>query len=276
MFAKARSGWQRKHVGRGRALDALWLALGRALIFRKIRERFGPHLRALICGSAPLAPDTQQFFLMFGIPVLQAYGLTETTGICTLDDPGVPVEPGYVGSVIAGIEMKLAENEEIVVRGPHIFSGYWNRPEETARVLQDGWFHTGDQGEVNVRGNWRISGRIKNLIILNSGHNIAPEPIEGKIAQLLPSAQQVVVVGNGRGYLCALVTGAIESAAIQAALDVVNPELPHYRQVRKFTIICDVFSPENGLLTANGKLRRDAINARYASEINAMYEARKP
>ncbi len=276
LFAKARSGWQRKHVGRGRALDALWLALGRALIFRKIRERFGPHLRALICGSAPLAPDTQQFFLMFGIPVLQAYGLTETTGICTLDDPGVPVEPGYVGSVIAGIEMKLAENEEIVVRGPHIFSGYWNRPEETARVLQDGWFHTGDQGEVNVRGNWRISGRIKNLIILNSGHNIAPEPIEGKIAQLLPSAQQVVVVGNGRGYLCALVTGAIESAAIQAALDVVNPELPHYRQVRKFTIICDVFSPENGLLTANGKLRRDAINARYASEINAMYEARKP
>ena len=272
LFAKARSAWQRQHAGRGSALDALWLAIGRALIFRKIRERFGPHLRALICGSAPLAPETQQFFLMLGIPVLQAYGLTETTGICTLDDPRVPVEPGYVGAAISGIEMKLAENEEIVVRGPHIFPGYWNRPEETARVVRDGWFHTGDQGEVNVRGNWRISGRIKNLIILNSGHNIAPEPIEEKIARFLPGAQQVVVIGNGRGYLCALITGTVESAAVQAALDAVNPELPHYRQIRKFTVVSEILSPENGLLTANGKLRRDAINARYASEINAMYD----
>ena len=211
---------------------------------------------------------------MLGIPVLQAYGLTETTGICTLDDPRVPVEPGYVGSVISGIEMKLGENEEIVVRGPHIFPGYWNRPEETARVLQDGWFHTGDQGEVNVRGNWRISGRIKNLIILNSGHNIAPEPIEEKIARMLPGAQQVVVVGNGRGYLCTLVTGTVEAATVQAALDAVNPELPHYRQVRKFTIVSDVFTPESGLLTAMGKIRRDAINARCASEINGMYDSK--
>ena len=274
LFTKARAAWQGQHVGRGRPFDPLWLALGRALIFRKIRERFGTHLRALICGSAPLAPETQQFFLMLGIPVLQAYGLTETTGICTLDDPRVPVEPGYVGTAITGIEMKLAENEEIVVRGPHIFPGYWNRPEETARVLQDGWFHTGDQGEVNVRGNWRISGRIKNLIILNSGHNIPPEPIEEKIARLLPAAQQVVVVGNGRGYLCALVTGELESAAVQVALDAVNPELPHYRQIRNFTVLREVLSPENGLLTANGKLRRDAINARCASEINAMYDSK--
>jgi long-chain acyl-CoA synthetase len=274
LFAQARSGWERQHVGRGRALDAFWLALGRGLIFRKIRERFGPHLRALICGSAPLAPETQQFFLMLGIPVLQAYGLTETTGICTLDDPRVPVDPGYVGSVISGIEMKLSENDEIVVRGPHIFPGYWNRPEETGRVVRDGWFHTGDQGEVNVRGNWRISGRIKNLIILNSGHNIAPEPIEEKIVRLLPAAQQVVVVGNGRGYLCALVTGAVESAAVQAALEAVNPELPHYRQVRNFTILWDAFTAESGLLTAMGKIRRDAINARYVAEINAMYDSK--
>jgi long-chain acyl-CoA synthetase len=276
LFAKARAAWQRRHAGRGRvrSLDAFWLTIGRGLIFRKIRERFGPNLRALICGSAPLAPETQRFFLMLGIPVLQAYGLTETTGICTLDDPRVPVEPGYVGSTISGIEMKLAENEEIVVRGPHIFAGYWNRPEETARVLHDGWFHTGDQGEVNVRGNWRISGRIKNLIILNSGHNIAPEPIEEKIARLLPGAQQVVVVGNGRGYLCVLATGGLEAAAVQAAIDAVNPELPHYRQVRNFAVLHEAFTPESGLLTAMGKIRRDAINARYASEINGMYDAK--
>ena len=272
LFANARDAWQRQHVGRGGASDAVWLALGRSLIFRKIRERFGPHLRALICGSAPLAPETQQFFLMLGILVLQGYGLTETTGICTLDDPRLPVEPGFVGSTIARIEMKIADNEEIVVRGPHIFPGYWNRPEETARVLHDGWFHTGDQGEVNVRGNWRIIGRIKNLIILNSGHNIAPEPVEEKIAQLLPGAQQVVLVGNGRGYLCALITGGIEPAAVQSALDTVNPGLPHYRQIRNFRVIHYPFTPENGLLTANGKVRRDAVNARYVAEINAMYD----
>jgi long-chain acyl-CoA synthetase len=275
LFAKAREAWQRQNSGRARATDGLWLALGRKLIFSKVKERFGPNLRALICGSAPLAPETQQFFLMLGIPVLQAYGLTETTAICTLDDPRLPVEPGYVGQAVRGIEMKIAENEEIVVRGPHIFSGYWNRPEETARVLRDGWFYTGDQGEVNSRGNWRIVGRIKNLIILNSGHNVPPEPIEDKIAQHLPAAQHVVIVGNGRGYLCALIAGAVEPQAAQSALDAVNPNLPHYRQVRNFTIVRDVFTPDNGLLTAMGKLRRDSINTRFTSEINSMYD-RKP
>jgi long-chain acyl-CoA synthetase len=274
MYTKARDAWQRRHAGRTTGLDNLWLGLGEKLIFRKIKERFGPNLRALICGSAPLAPETQQFFSMLGIPVLQVYGLTETTGICTMDDPRIPVEPGYVGPSVAGIEMHAGDNEEIVVRGPHVFPGYWNRPEESARVLQDGWFHTGDQGEVNVRGNWRIIGRIKNLIILNSGHNIPPEPIEEKIAQHLPAAQQVVIVGNGRGYLCALVTGALEPTAVQAALDSVNSGLPHYRQIRNFTVIRDAFTPDSGLLTTMGKLRRAAISARFASEIDAMYVRR--
>ena len=135
---------------------------------------------------------------MLGIPVLQVYGLTETTGICTLDDPR-HVEPGRVGPAISGIEMKLGENDEIIVRGPNIFPGYWNRPQETAKALRDGWFHTGDQGEVDGAGNWRIIGRIKNLIILGSGHNIAPEPIEEELLKNLPGAQQAVLVGNGRG-----------------------------------------------------------------------------
>jgi len=273
LFAQARDAWQRKNAGRGRALDSFWLAFGQKLIFSKIKERFGPHIRALICGSAPLAPETQQFFLMLGIPVLQAYGLTETTGICTMDDPCLPVEPGYVGVAIRGIEMKLGENEEIIVRGPHIFTGYWNRPEETKRVMQDGWFHTGDQAEVNVRGNWRISGRIKDLIILNSGHNIAPEPIEERLARYLPGAQHVVIVGNSHGYLCALVSGAVEAPAVRAALDAVNRELAHYRQIRNFALLPDVFTAENGMLTANGKLRRDAINKRYAADIDALYDA---
>jgi long-chain acyl-CoA synthetase len=272
---KSCAAWQRGKARSTSATDRLWLWLAKKLIFSKIKERFGRDLRALICGSAPLAPETQQFFQMLGIPVLQAYGLTETTGICAMDDPREPAEPGYVGSAIPGIEMKVGENEEIVTRGPHIFPGYWNRPQETARVLQDGWFHTGDQGERNARGKWRISGRIKNLIVLNSGHKVAPEPMEEKIARLLPAAQQVVIVGNGRGCLGALIAGRVEPAEVQAALDEVNRELPHYRQIRNFKLIGNAFTPESGLLTANGKLRRDAVSARFVSEINAMYEGRQ-
>lgn len=274
IFTRSQDAWQRKRVGRGSALDRLWLRAGEMLLFRAIRKRFGPNLRALICGSAPLAPETHQFFLMLGIPVLQAYGLTETTGICTLDDPRVPVEPGRVGFAVPGVEMKIGENEEILVSGPNIFAGYWNRPDETTRAMREGWFHTGDQGEVTVRGNWRITGRIKNLIILNSGHNIAPEPIEGAIGQHLPKAEQLVLVGNGRGYLCLLVAGGVERSAVQEALDRVNADLPHYRQVRNFVVASEPFTVENGMLTANGKLRRDAINERYAPQIEAMYGKR--
>jgi long-chain acyl-CoA synthetase len=271
VFRNARAAWHRKDKGQSRGLDAFWLLLGNSLIFSKIRERFGPYLRALICGSAPLAPETQQFFQMLGIPVLQAYGLTETTGICTMDDPRIPAEPGRVGEAIPGIEMIVGENDEIIVRGPNIFPGYWNRPEETAKVLKDGAFHTGDQGEANSRGNWRISGRIKNLIILNSGHNIAPEPIEEKIAQNLTGAPQVVIVGNGRGYLTLLVTGPVDNKTVQATIDSVNSELPHYRQIRNFTILHEAFTPESGLLTTMGKIKRDAINARFRDEIEQMY-----
>jgi len=271
VYRKAREAFQRKSEGQAQGADALWLFAAQKLIFSKIRGRFGPNLQGLVCGSAPLAPETQEFFTMLGIPIWQVYGLTETCGICTMDDPRMAAEPGRVGQAVQGIEMRRGENEEILVQGPNIFPGYWNRPEETARVWKDGWFRTGDQGEVNSRGNWRISGRIKNLIILNSGHNIAPEPIEEKIAQNLAGVQQVVVVGNGRGYLCALVTGSVEPKAVQAALDVVNSELPHYRQIRNFTIVREAFTPESGLLTANGKLRREAINAKYAEEIEQMY-----
>jgi long-chain acyl-CoA synthetase len=275
LFARARVGWQKKKSGNATVRDAIWLALGRRLIFSKIKARFGAYIRALICGSAPLTPETQEFFDMLEIPVLQVYGLTETTGICTMDDPRAPVEPGYVGPAVRGIEMKVVENQEIVVRGPNVFPGYWDRSEDTARALRDGWFHTGDQGKMNARGNWRISGRLKNLIILNSGHNVAPEPIEERIAAQLPEAQQVVLVGNGRGYLCALLTGNVDRAAVQSVLHSVNADLPHYRQIRNFAIVAEVFTPENGLLTANGKLRRDVIDAHLQQEIAAMYDITK-
>ena len=167
--------------------------------------------------------------------------------------------------------MKLGQNDEILVRGPNIFRGYWNRPEETAEALRDGWFHTGDQGEVNATGNWRIIGRIKNLIVLGSGHNIAPEPIEDELLRSMPGAQQTVLVGNGRGYLSVIVTGTVTRDQVQAAIDTANAQLPHYKQVRAFHIHAEPFSIDNGLLTANGKLKRDLITARLQDEIEEMY-----
>ena len=276
VYAKAKGAWIRRHEGKSRVGDGIWLALANRLVFPTIRKKMiGSNLRALICGSAPLNLETQLFFMMLGIPVLQGYGLTETTGLCTLDDPDGVVVAGRVGPAISGVEMKIAENAEIVARGPNIFPGYWGKPEEMAKVLRDGWFHTGDQGEVDGNGNWKIVGRIKNLIILGSGHNIAPEPIEDKILQELPDANQVVLVGNGRGYLAALVTGKVSGEKTQAALDVVNPGLPHYKQVRAFHLVEEAFTIESGLLTANGKLKRDLIAERFRKEIDAMYETSK-
>jgi long-chain acyl-CoA synthetase len=276
VYSKAKGAWVRQQESKALRGDAFWLGMAKRVVFPTIRKKMiGSKLRALICGSAPLSVETQLFFMMLGIPVLQVYGLTETTAICTMDDPDVRPLPGRVGPAISGVEMKIAENEEIVVRGPNIFPGYWQRPEETAKVLRDGWFHTGDQGEVDANGNWKIVGRIKNLIILGSGHNVAPEPIEDKILHELPGASQVVVMGNGRGYLVALIigSGSVTSDQAQAALDRVNLERPHYKQVRGFHLVSEPFTIESGLLTANGKLKRDMIAEKFRDEIDALYES---
>src|SRR5579863_3943902 len=140
---------------------------------------------------------------------------------------------------------------------------------------RDGWFHTGDQGEMDASGKWRIVGRLKNLIVLGSGHKIAPETIEDEIMRLLPGAQQVVVVGNGRGYLSAIVTGSVTREQVQAAVDAVNPHLPHYKQVHAFVLRAEPFSIDNGMLTANGKLKRDLISSRMKNEIEDMYQVRQ-
>ena len=275
IYSRAKGAWARKHDGGPKFLDSLWLKTANKIVFPTIRNKMlGANLKALICGSAPLSVETQLFFLMLGLPVLQVYGLTETTAICTMDDPH-HVIPGRVGPAISGIEMKLGDNDEIIVRGPNIFPGYWNRPEESAKVLRNGWFHTGDQGDKDGGGNWRIIGRIKNLIILASGHNIAPEPIEDELLEEIPGAQQVVLVGNGKGYLSAIVTGDLNHSVVQEAIDRVNPQLPHYKQVRAFHVRKEPFTIDNGLLTANGKLRRDLIAAELKNEIDELYAARQ-
>ncbi|HXN99260.1 MAG TPA: AMP-binding protein [Candidatus Acidoferrales bacterium] len=278
VFSRAQQGYLRQRNNSSRAFDSLWLSLAKRTMFPEIRKSIGAKLKALICGSAPLSIETQLFFVMLGIPVLQAYGLTETTAICTLDDP-LRAVPGRVGPAIPGLEMKLAENGEIVVRGPNVFSGYWQRPDATAKALVDRWFHTGDQGDVDEAGNWRITGRLKNLIILNSGHNIAPEPLEEELARHVQQAQRIILVGNQRSFLGALVaavsSNGLTDADIQFAIEQINGDLPHYKQIRAFVILPEPLSVENGLLTTNGKIKRDAIAARFAAEIEQLYQ-KKP
>lgn len=267
IFANAKTASLRNGNGAGGGLSLL---LARQLIFPAIRKKLGPNLKALICGSAPLALETQLFFQMLGIPVLQVYGLTETTAICTMDDPR-RVEAGAVGPAIPGIEMKVGDQNEILVRGPNVFSGYWNRPQETAKAMSNGWLRTGDQGERTAQGNWRILGRLKNLLVLSSGHNVAPEPLEESLLRAIPAAQQVVLFGNGRSFLSALVTGEVARDKVEAAVAQANLSLPHYRQIRAFHVEPQPLTIESGLLTANGKLRRDAIATHFAEAVESMY-----
>lgn len=274
IYRRGRDAWERRRAGTFSLSDTLWWWMAKFLIFRTIQRKVGPSIRALICGSAPLARETQLFFLMIGIRVLQVYGLTETTAICTMDDPR-RFSPGRVGPAIPGIEMKHGEGGEIMVKGPHLFAGYWNRPEATAAVLQDGWFKTGDLGEIDADGNWSIIGRIKNLIILNSGHNVAPEPIEEKILFNLPAALQCVVVGNDRSFLTAIITGQMERAEVEAAVELVNRDLPHYKRVLAFHLRSEPMTIEGGLLTANGKIRRDAVVREFSEEIEQLYRTKR-
>jgi len=270
LFARAQKAWLAQNHGKAGIVDSLGLSLTRFLIFPKIKQTISPNLRALICGSASLSEETQLFFQMIGIPVLQVYGLTETTGICTMDDVH-EVSAGRVGPAIPGIDMKLGANDEILVRGPNVFPGYWNRPEATAEVIKDGWFHTGDQGEVDGNGNWKVVGRLKNLIIPTSGHNVSPEPLEQKLLSLLPEAEYAMVCGNGRKFLSAIISGNATRERVEVALQALNQELPHYKQVRKFYLTPEPFSTENGLLTTNRKIKRAAIESLYRSAIEELY-----
>jgi long-chain acyl-CoA synthetase len=138
-------------------------------------------------------------------------------------------------------------------------------------VLRDGWFHTGDQGEVDARGNWRIIGRVKNLLILSSGHNVPPEPLEEMLLGAIPGAQQAMVIGNDRPSLAAIITGNVKAEDVQAALDQINARLPHYERIRAFDICAQPFTIESGLITGMGKLRRDAIQMALREEIDRLY-----
>ncbi len=256
--------------GKAGLVDVLALALARRVVFPQVKQQIGKNLEFLICGSAPLSEHTQRWFQTIGIPVYQVYGLTETTAIVTMDKKG-EVEPGYVGPAIDGVELRLDPEGQLLVRGPNVFPEYWKRPEATAKAIEDQWFHTGDQAELDARGNLKIIGRVKDILVPESGHNVAPVPIEERLVALCEGALQAMVVGHARPFLSVIVTGPVQAAALERALEKLNAELPHYRRLRKSFLAPEPFTIENGLLTANQKLKRSAVEQRHEQAIKAMY-----
>lgn len=270
LYDAALAAHQRRVDGVSRRRDTILTALADRLIFSKLRARFGPNLRFLICGSAPLPPETAAWFAAVGIPVYQVYGLTETTGILSMDRAGSN-RPGTVGYAIPGVELRLGAQDELLARGANLFPGYWERADASEAAFEDGWFRTGDQAALDPDGRLRIIGRTKNLLVPTTGHNIAPEPIEESILESVPALTHVVLIGHARPHLVALTFGPADDAAIRAGLDAVNQSLPHYRRIRAHHHRAEPLTDVEGLLTANGKLRRAVIEARFQAAIGEMY-----
>ncbi|MCC6876353.1 MAG: AMP-binding protein [Sandaracinaceae bacterium] len=272
LYEASLDAWRRQRAGEGSVADRLLVALARRVIFKAIRQGLGAELRCLICGSAPLGEETQAWFdELLDLPVYQVYGLTETTAIVSMDRPRAAM-PGKVGVPIDGVRVRLGEDSELQISGPNVFAGYWGREAATKDAFtEDGWFRTGDQASVDERGRIAIIGRVKNILVPESGHNVAPEPIEQLLMDRVPGIAQAVVIGHGRPYLTAILTGGGDREAVARAIDAVNAELPHYKRIRSFHLTSELLTPESGLLTANQKLKRRAIEAHFAPAIDGMY-----
>lgn len=271
LYTRGQRAYRAVVAGEASFFDRMTLGAAEKMVFSKVKQQIGPNLEFLISGSAPLSEDTQRWFQMLGIPVYQAYGLTETTGIVTLDDPD-QVVAGRVGVPLPDVQTRVGEGGELLVRGPNIFSGYWRNEEATDTAIVDGWFHTGDQVDVD-NDNIKIIGRIKNLLVPESGHNVAPEPLEEKFMRHCPRAEQCMVVGHGRPFLVVLVTGKPPQDAVDQALQEASRDQPFYKRLKRAVLVDETFTPENGLLTANRKLRRQVIEDHFKSRIDQVYEA---
>ena len=280
-------------------VDALAFAVLKKLVFAKVgrglQEALGGNMRLMISGAAPLSPRIAFFFRDAGITLLEGFGLTETSAASCVNR----LERNSIGSVgwpVPGTEMKLAEDGELMLRGRGIMRGYWGRPEATQEVLRDGWFYTGDIGQVQPDGSMRIIDRKKDIIVTAGGKKIAPQKLENliKTAHLI---SQVVLHGDRRNFLTALITldpealrawaeehglAAIDltalsqhEAVLQAVAEVMagfNAQLASYETVKKFKILDHDFSVENGELTASLKMKRRLIAERYRAVFDAFYD----
>lgn len=269
--------------------------VARARIFSKVLERLGGRMRFSISGGAPLAREVAEFFDIIGLPILQGYGLTESAPIIStnlLQRNRI----GSVGPILPGVEVRIAADGEILARGPNIMQGYWNKPEATAEAIDaEGWLHTGDIGYLDADGFLFITDRKKDIIVTSGGKNVAPQPIEARLATT-PLIAQAVLIGDKFPYLVALVVPNFENlehhlfeqgikgldrramaehphtqAAIGAVIKSINAELPMHERIRRFSVLAREFSLEEGELTPTMKVRRRAIAERYHDRIEAMY-----
>jgi long-chain acyl-CoA synthetase len=259
-----------------RVLDAQYKLADR-LVISKIKAAIGfDRVKDLFSGAAPIAPDVLAFFASIDLPIAEIYGQSEDCGPTSCNLKG-KTRLGTVGPPIPGIEVKIADDGEILVRGPHVFLGYFKEPEATAETLRDGWLCSGDLGAFDADGFLSITGRKKEIIITAGGKNIAPKNIEAMIKQS-PLVGEAVVIGDRRKYLTALITlepTAVQKDAvretIQAKIDEVNQSLARVEQVKKFTVLPKPFGIDSGELTPTMKLKRKVIAQMYAREIEAMY-----
>jgi long-chain acyl-CoA synthetase len=249
------------------------------LLFSKVRARLGGRLRLGVSGAAPLARDVLEFFHALGVLVVEGYGLTETSSSATVNDPD-DFRFGTVGRAVQGTEIRLDADGEILVRSETVFAGYYKEPESTAAAFtEDGWFRTGDVGEIDADGFVKITDRKKDLIITAGGKNIAPQNLENALKSSR-FVSQAIVVGDRRPYVTALITldrvevdasGRDEHELVQELVDEVNRDRVRVEQIKRFAILPREFSQEQGEVTPTLKLRRRVIVDHFADEIERLY-----
>ncbi len=268
--------------------------LAERLVLRRLRARMGlGEVRAAVSGASPIAPDAMAFILGLGVTVCEAWGMTETSAGATANPPDA-IRIGTVGKALPGAEIAVADDGELLVRGPLVMRGYRDDPEQTAAAIDtDGWLHTGDIGTIDADGYVRILDRKKELIINSAGKNMSPSNIEGAVRVSCPLVGTVVAIGDDRKYVTALLTldpdvcaaragaGAVgpagwaEDAGIRAAvaagIAAANERLARVEQIKRFTVLPVVWEPGGDELTPKMSLKRKAISAKYAAEIDAMY-----
>ena len=240
------------------------LKMADRLVFRKIRARLGGRLRIAASGAAPLGQDLSHFYEAIGLPLIEGYGLTEA-GIVAFNPIGNP-RSGSIGKVLPGVEVKLADDGELLIKSPCLFSGYYNDPEATSAVVRDGWFHSGDVAEIDSNGYIYVTGRKKELIVSSNGKKIYPARIEG-LFKMEPIISQMIVVGDRQPYVTALFTlntAVAESVKgpvieeIGRVVKRVNQHLASFEQIKRFRILSRELSIENGELTPTMKVRPHA------------------
>ena len=264
------------------------------LVHKKVQKALGfDQARILLSGAAPIAVENLQFFTSLDLLIGEVYGQSEDSGPTAISLPGF-VRIGAAGKPLPGVQVRIADDGEILVRGPNVFVGYKNRPEATAETLQDGWLHSGDLGRIDEDGFIYVTGRKKDLLITSGGKNISPGNIEADLMNL-PLVEHAVVVGDSRHYLAALLTLKPDvlrnfaeqhslpgthaqwrthsqvHAELERGVDAVNARQARVAHIRKFSVIQDDFSIDNGCLTPTQKIRRNVVQRQYAAEIEALY-----